>query len=66
MHLIKFNLKSKRMYSLKICIQLVSNIKRYSLKLSDNNSIHVIYKRPQNPSKYALTLEAAMTAQGIV
>ena len=38
----------------------------YSLKMSDNNSIHVIYKRPQNPSKYAITLEAAMTAQGIV
>lgn len=37
-----------------------------SLRLSDNNYIHVIYKRPQNPSNYAPTLEAAMTAQGIV
>lgn len=38
----------------------------YSLKLFDNHSIHVIYKRPQNPSKSADTLEDAMTAQGIV
>lgn len=38
----------------------------YSLKLSDNRYIHVIYKRPQNPRKYAPALEAAMTAQGIV
>ena len=38
----------------------------YSLKLFDNLSIHVIYKRPQNPSKSADTLEDAMTAQGIV
>ena len=28
--------------------------------------INTEYKRPQNPSKYAPTLEAAMTAQGIV
>ena len=34
--------------------------------MSDNNSIHVIYKRPQNPSNYTVTLEEAMTAQGIV
>ena len=44
---------------------LLVHIVRIS-KLSDNNSIHVIYKRPQNPSKYALTLEAAMLAQGVV
>ncbi|MBQ8261551.1 MAG: hypothetical protein IJZ00_04625 [Lachnospiraceae bacterium] len=36
------------------------------LKLSDNQYIHVIYKRPQNPSNYTVTLEAAMLAQGVV
>lgn len=30
------------------------------------HSMHVIYKRPQNPSKSADTLETAMNAQGIV
>nr|DAW86484.1 MAG TPA: hypothetical protein [Bacteriophage sp.] len=33
--------------------------------MSDNHSIHVIYKRPQNPSKSADTLEATMLAQGV-
>ena len=37
----------------------------HSLKFSDNNSIHVIYNRPQNPSNSADTLEAAMLAQGV-
>ena len=31
----------------------------------DNHSIHVIYKRPQNPSKSADTLEAAMLTKGV-
>ena len=34
-------------------------------KFSDNHSIHVIYKRHQNPGKSADTLEAAMLAQGV-
>ena len=34
-------------------------------KLSDDYSIHVIYNRPQNTSKSADTLEAAMLAQGV-
>ena len=54
-----------------------SEIKKYALEMEKcediavvymdgNQSIHVIYKRPQNPGKSADTLEAAMTAQGIV
>lgn len=43
----------------------VVNIDFCSLKLSDNHSIHVIYKRPQNPGKSADTLETAMLAQGV-
>jgi predicted Zn-dependent peptidase len=46
--------------------ELIYSINIHSSKLSDNHSIHVIYNRPQNPSKSADTLEAAMTAQGIV
>ena len=34
-------------------------------KLSDNNSIHVIYKQSKNTGKYAVTLETAMLAQGV-
>ena len=34
-------------------------------KLSDDYSIHVIYKRLQNSGKSADTLEAAMLAQGV-
>ncbi len=36
------------------------------MELTDFNPIHVLYKRPQNLSKYALTLAEAMTAQGVV
>lgn len=43
----------------------VVNIDFCSLELSDNHSIHVIYKRPQNPGKSADTLEDAMLAQGV-
>lgn len=46
--------------------ELIYSINIHSSKFSDNHSIHVIYKRPQNPSKSVDTLEAAMTAQGIV
>lgn len=46
--------------------ELIYSINIHSSKFSDNHSIHVIYKRPQNPGKSADTLEDAMTAQGIV
>lgn len=46
--------------------ELIYSINTHSLKFSDNHSIHVIYNRPQNHSNSADTLEAAMTAQGIV
>ena len=45
---------------------VMSHIRNIREKIEDNHSIHVIYNRPQNPSKSADTLEAAMTAQGIV
>lgn len=45
--------------------ELIYSINIHSSKLSDNNSIHVIYNRPQNPGKSADTLEATMLAQGV-
>ncbi len=42
----------------------MSSVKVHSSKLSDNRSLHVIYKRPQNSGKPADTSEAAMLAQG--
>lgn len=47
-----------------IGMEVFHNVEK--VKVSDNDSIHVIYKRPQNPGKSADTLEAAMKAQGIV
>lgn len=46
-----------------IGMEVFRNVEK--VKLSDNHSIHVIYKRPQNPSKSADTLEDAMLAQGV-
>lgn len=45
--------------------ELIYSINIHSSKLPDNHSIHVIYKRPQNPGKSADTLEVAMLAQGV-
>lgn len=53
-----------------------SEIKKYALEMEKcediavvymdgNQSIHVIYNRPQNPSKSADTSEDAMLAQGV-
>lgn len=42
--------------------ELIYSINIHSSKFSDNHSIHVIYKRPQNPSKSADILEDAMLA----
>lgn len=50
----------------KQCVAIRKVLREVQSYKEVNHSIHVIYNRPQNPSKSADTLEAAMTAQGIV